>query len=124
MIYVNATIYYRGTKPTKEYIHQLQTDFEYRFVTLETKEIAETTFSYKSDYISRIICPGNPDLSLDDRIQCSSIATDFTVQFKWDNSLWPGIHTIYCPKGDYQVLTYTPSSWLDWFLNKFKFFKS
>jgi hypothetical protein len=118
MIYVNATIYYHGTKPTEEYIRQLQTDFEYRFVTLKMREIKGTTFGYTSYYISRIICPGNPELTLNDRLRCSYLDTNLCVKFKWDIRLWSGIHTVHCPKGNYQILTYTPSCWLAWLFHK------
>ena len=121
MIYVNATIHYRGTKPTEEYIHELEKQCRIlRFVgdvTLE--EITSTSFTYFSDFVSHLFCPGNPELSDQDKLYCSYVSTDVPINFKWDMRLWRGYHIITCPKGDYQVLTYTKSSWISWVYHKY-----
>lgn len=121
MMYVDAKLFYRGTFPNKKYIRFLEQKFEMKFVTLELIEIKNSFFSYVShNQISYIICPGNPNLSNEDKLFCSYIGMHIPVCDKWNLSIYCENHQIYCKKGDYQVLTYENSSALLWFLKKIK----
>ena len=119
MMYVNANLFYRGAHPSKEYISSLEEKLKMRFVNIKLKELSTNSFCYASLYtVSHIICPGNPELTLNDTLSCSYFDIDIPVNFEWEFPVYPGSHHVYCEKGDYQVLTYDRSFAILWFLKK------
>ena len=120
MMYVDAKLFYRGACPTKEYISSLQEKLKMRFVNVELKEIQEESFHYASLYtVSHIICPGNPELTLNDTLYSTYVDYKMPVTFEWEYAVYPGSNHVYCKKGDYQVLTYDRSFAILWFFKKF-----
>lgn len=118
-MFVNPIVYYRGTRPTEKYLQKLEKLLDMHFVDIRLKPINDTRFVYESPYISHIVCDGNPGLSHKDTLMYRDLQNYFLpVTGKWDVSLWRGFHYVYCPKGDYQVVTYTPSTGIEWCLKK------
>lgn len=120
MMYVDAKLFYRGARPTKEYISYLEQKLKMRFVKVKLEEITTETFHYASLYtVSHIICPGNPELTLGDTLYCSYVDYEMPVTFEWEYAVYPGSHHVYCKKGDYQVLIYDSSFAILLFFKKF-----
>ncbi len=118
-MFVNPIVYYRGTRPTEEYLQKLEKLLDMHFVDIRLKPINDRRFIYESPYSSHIICDGNPDLSHNDMLMYSDFSyCSIPVIGKWDVSLGRGFHSINCPKGEYQVVIYTPSTWINWVIKK------
>ena len=114
----NVKLFYRGTCPDNDYIKELEQKFKMHFVKVELEPITESTFTFSSDYISYIICPGNPELTIDDALYCSYSNYRSSVYCKWDYPVLYGTHEISCEKGDYQVLTFSRASVISWLQKK------
>lgn len=117
-MFVDAKIYYRGACPTADQIRSLEGRFNLNFVDVELCPFECRTFNYQSPYDSYIICEGNPGLPFREALTCSGVYIPYSVTGKWDISVEPGTHSIYCERGDYIVLTTTPATWTKWLFKK------
>ena len=119
MMFVEAKIYYRGKRPTAEDVDELAKKFSLHIGKVELEEITGATFSYSSRYVSHVICPGNPELSYEDKLEHWYLnGFKPSMNHEWDCPVWPGTYGMLCERGDYQVLTYVRISPFKWLYQK------
>lgn len=119
MMFVEAKIYYRGRCPTAEYVDELAEKFSLHIGKVELEEIEEASFAYSSQYVSHVICPGNPELTYGDRLEHWYLkGFKPSMLHEWDFAVWPGTYGMFCERGDYQVLTYVRISVFKWLYQK------
>lgn len=119
IMFVEVKIYYRGKRPTAEYVDGLAKKFNLHIGKVELEGITGASFAYSTKYVSHVICPGNPELSYEDKLEHWYLkGFKPSVQHEWHFAVWPGTYGMFCERGDYQVLTYVRISPFKWLYQK------
>lgn len=117
-MYVNVNAYYRGTCPTEEDVRSFEPMLLMHFVDINFLPIEGESFEFTSPYLSVAICNGNPDLSYGDLFKLAGTVSCYLMTDKWTFPISGGTHVVKCKKGDYIILTFTPSTMLEWIVKK------